>query len=332
MTVPPPLVTCRPRHLPALAVARVRLEVPTADDARAAAGLGPACLPAGRVALDVVWTRATLPPAGALPAWAAGARGHALALAGDPEEDWRAVVRRGADLRRLSAALEVDASRTDAATLRFLLSCGHPLHVRIDDPAPAVAARLAALVDYWLHEPAVRTHVEPFRTLLLAGLEPGRRAPGRTLWDLSRERAGQHVHVDGEGRVSLGPRHAAAGRVYARLPETADPAGRLDPAALAGTPAARADAARTAELFRRGSRCASCRAFAACEGWLVSLEPAASGAAGAVGAAGDTVDCAPWLALFDTLRDAARRLAALRRPAPRSEGWDAHRGRSGPAK
>ena len=252
--MPRPLVHLHPEHIACAAGMRCRIIVATDAD------------------LDAVGAWSDWPPDTQLVTTAAtfrqlvtqaGPRHPPVASIRVRAGDWRPLVDLHGAITAAGATCEARLGEIDPTTARLVISSGHPLRILIDSVEPDAAHRFEPIVDYYVREPAVMSHVEPIRALLTVAGPRGapRRSPA--LWDLQFERLGHHLYIDRQGQVSLSPRWAARGKTFAQL----TPSEPLSLTDLQCSTDYLDLQSYWHTLFCRRTRCATCPHFRLCVKW-----------------------------------------------------------------
>jgi len=188
--------------------------------------------------------------------------------------------RRIGSLRNTSPVFTAVADEGLLKKINFICGFGFQVHIDMDVP-PASVEILTAALDFYLHNPLLRTPIEPFHSLLKTVARTG---PKFTLWDTEYEKTTANIYVSDGGAVSLSARWHNNGLNYGSLENSwAD---------IDTSPLYKRLSSIAAALFREKSACIFCRHMDICCGFLKAVDKA--------------WPCDPWVETFDKMRAAVK--------------------------
>ena len=169
--------------------------------------------------------------------------------------------------------------------INFLSAFGFQIHIDMNVP-PASVEILADALDFYLHNPLLRTPIEPFHSLLKTVAQTG---PKFTLWDTEYEKTAANIYIGDNGTVSLSARWNNSGLNYGTLENSwAD---------IENSNLYKKLSSFAAELFREKSPCIFCRHMDICGGFLKAIDK--------------DWPCDPWIETFDMLKNEVKNARAI---------------------
>lgn len=187
--------------------------------------------------------------------------------------------------RKTSPVFMAVADNNLLKKINFLSAFGFQIHIDMNIP-PASVEILAGALDFYLHNPLLRTPIEPFHSLLKTVAQTG---PKFTLWDTEYEKTAANIYINDTGAVSLSARWSGKGLNFGSLEnswaeiELSDLYIRLS--------------SITAELFREKSPCIFCRHMDICGGFLKAIDK--------------DWPCDVWIETFDLLKNEVKNARAI---------------------
>jgi hypothetical protein len=193
----------------------------------------------------------------------------------------------GKDVKLYKNAITVFFANADEDLIKvinYLTAFGFQVHI---DTTAALkdSSILEKAVEFYLHNPLLKTPIEPFHTLVKTLGSGG----GFTLWDTEYEKLSGDVYLSDLGEVSLSKRWLESGQSYGNLDDSWEK--------LSNSSLFIALKEFRQELFRRKSPCIFCSHLDICAGYLKAVD--------------GNWHCEPWINAFDILKNEVKRAKAL---------------------
>lgn len=177
-----------------------------------------------------------------------------------------------------------DADEDLIKKLNFLTGLGFQVHINTDVPPDSEDILIQAL-EFYLHNPLLRTPIDPFHSILKTMSSGG----GYSLWDTEYEKIGADVYITDNKEVALSERWSQRGLVYGNLDSSW--------AELSSSKIYRSIISYNKDLFMEKSDCVFCSHMDICGGFLK--------------AADREWPCGPWIKAFDFMRQEISRAKDL---------------------
>ena len=177
--------------------------------------------------------------------------------------------------KKTSPVFLVETDKDLLKKLNFLTGFGFQVHINMSEP-PANKEILEKALEFYLHNPLLKTPIEPFHTILRTASTEA----GYSLWDTEYEKIDANLYIGNDGRVSLSARWYKNDQVYGNLE---DSWGNLQSSDLYK----RLSSFRKI-LFREKSACIFCDHMDLCGGFLRAVDK--------------DWPCDAWIKTFDILR------------------------------
>lgn len=168
--------------------------------------------------------------------------------------------------------------------INYLTAFGFQVHIDTTT-LPAADSVLENALEFYLHNPLLKTPIEPFHSLL----KNLGRGSGYNLWDTEYEKVSSHIYIDGSNNISLSRRWLDQGQAYGKVNDGWEK--------LSASPLFSKLKHFNEELFRQKSPCIFCKHMDICRGFLK--------------AANKEWPCEPWIHAFDILRNEVSRAQDL---------------------
>jgi radical SAM protein with 4Fe4S-binding SPASM domain len=177
--------------------------------------------------------------------------------------------------RQILPIFTVTADDNLVRKINYLAGFGFQTHINMVIPA-ADGNQLEKALEFYLHNPLLKTPIEPFHSLLKT-LAAG---AGYSLWDTEYERAGSNIYIGDNGGVSLSERWLARDLTYGNLENSWEELSASDLFKKLKT--------FKAKLFQEKSDCIFCPHMDICGGFLRAVDT--------------HWPCQAWIQVFDIMR------------------------------
>ena len=177
--------------------------------------------------------------------------------------------------RRMVPVFFADVDESLFKKVNFLTGLGFQVHLNTENP-PSDAGTLEKVLEFYLHNPLLKTPVEPFHSLLKT-LSSG---SGYTLWETEYENIKTNIFISDDNRVSLSKRWYGRGLIYGSAGDSWEE--------LTASELYNNLKSFKKELFRRKSDCIYCAHMDICGGFLKAVDA--------------DWPCEAWISVFDILR------------------------------
>lgn len=181
-----------------------------------------------------------------------------------------------ASLRKCAPIFMLEPSGNLVRRLNFLTGFRFVVHI---DPLakPVDEEALMNALDFYLHNPILKTPVEPFHHLLQT-ISNGR---GMTLKDLEFERPLYHFYVSNQGQISLSERYLRAGFILGNVDDTWED--------ISSSSKLKHILGLSSRIFEEQYACMLCSHYRICGALFKGLDPEAA--------------CDLWRRVFDRLEN-----------------------------
>ena len=209
---------------------------------------------------------------------------------------WKKIIKNHMNIINNKIEIEVNISKIDYTLMKLIVSSGYPLRIIVDNCDIENLEKLISIYEYYLFEPSVTTHVEPFRTIINE-INRNKRNPNHTLWDTNFERIDNYYYINKNGDISISERLLKQGIKFGNINDISK---NEFEKCIKETEHFKNLESYWNDLFRTKSKCSYCKWYNICEGLIHSFSISSFS------------NCEPWIEFYEEISKEANRISKMK--------------------